>query len=163
MENLDKVALFNIAIELDLPNLLNFCQSSKKINNLICKRNEIWNYKLKEFPEKIEFEKYNFSDKELYILLYNLKSLKEKLKLSESLFDLYNLEKLNFIFKEEIPKEIFKLINLKELNLGFGQIKALPKELGNLVNLERLTLTNNQIIKIPKEIKKLPNLKILEI
>ena len=82
MELLDKVALFNIAIELDLPNLLTFCSTNKRINNLICKRNEIWKYKLKEFPESIEFkENYKFSDKELYILLYNLKILKDKLEL----------------------------------------------------------------------------------
>ncbi len=54
MEKLEKDQLFLLATELDLPELLSFCSSSKRINDLICKRNDIWLYKLnKEFPENL--------------------------------------------------------------------------------------------------------------
>lgn len=51
LQKLNKDALFSIALELDFASLLNFCSSSKKINNLICKRDDIWRTKLrKEYP-----------------------------------------------------------------------------------------------------------------
>jgi len=55
MEKLSKDDLFSIALQLDLPELLNFCRSSKRINDLLCKRKEIWAAKLKqEFPKTFE-------------------------------------------------------------------------------------------------------------
>ena len=52
MEKLEKDQLFLLALELDLPELISFCQTNKRINNLICKRNDIWLYKLnKEFSD----------------------------------------------------------------------------------------------------------------
>jgi len=51
MEKLDRDTLFSIALELNLPDLLKFCRSSKRINDLVCKRDDIWNSKLKsDFP-----------------------------------------------------------------------------------------------------------------
>ncbi len=47
MERLDRQALLLFAVELDLPDLLNFCNSSKRIDDLICKRSQIWIDKLK--------------------------------------------------------------------------------------------------------------------
>ncbi|GAG82288.1 unnamed protein product, partial [marine sediment metagenome] len=52
MEKLEKDQLFLLATELDLPQLLKFCQTNKKINKLVCQRDDIWLYKLnKEFPD----------------------------------------------------------------------------------------------------------------
>ena len=52
MDKLEKDQLFLLALELDLPDLISFCSSSKRINMLICKRNDIWYYKLnKEFSD----------------------------------------------------------------------------------------------------------------
>ncbi len=51
MEKLSRDELFSLAVNLDLPDLLRFCSSSKKFNNEVCKNNDIWFYKLKEFPD----------------------------------------------------------------------------------------------------------------
>ena len=74
MDKLNKDELFSIAIELNLPELLNFCSSSKRINNFICRRNDVWNYKLKrDFNRYIDEIK--GTPREKYTLLYSLKSL----------------------------------------------------------------------------------------
>ncbi len=44
MESLSKDNLFNIAINLDLNDLLNFCRTSKHINNNLCQQDDIWLY-----------------------------------------------------------------------------------------------------------------------
>ena len=65
LQTLPKDALFSIAIELDLPDLLSLCNSYERINELICERNDIWNYKLrKEFPV---LNYYGKNPKEYYI------------------------------------------------------------------------------------------------
>ena len=51
MEFLPKDALFAIAINLGLEDLLNLCNSSNRINRLVCQKDDIWLYKIKqEFP-----------------------------------------------------------------------------------------------------------------
>jgi len=51
MELLSKDDLFIIGINLDLKDLLNFCKTSKHINNILCKRDNIWLYNInKYFP-----------------------------------------------------------------------------------------------------------------
>ena len=85
MENLPKDVLFSLALEMNLPELLAFCTSNKRINNLVCKRNDIWYRKLKD-----EFPNYDVSLKrstprETYTLLYKLSVVKEKFKLKQSL------------------------------------------------------------------------------
>ena len=67
MDKLSKDELFYLALMMDLRSLYNFCISSKKIYNLIWRRNEIWYYKLQEFPY-FESEKQNPRDE--YIKLY---------------------------------------------------------------------------------------------
>ena len=88
MENFNPDELFLIAIELDMPSLLEFCASNSRFNNLICNRDKIWEYKLeKEFKnemskevklnnEKLNNEIKNFSSlnkspRNLYYLLYS--------------------------------------------------------------------------------------------
>ena len=59
--------LFKIALEYDMPTLLNFCRTSKKINNLICENNLFWFYKLRkdfDITKKVE------EAKEYYTFLY---------------------------------------------------------------------------------------------
>ena len=49
--NLSNDLLFSLAIHLDLCDLLKFCSVNKRINNAICKKDNIWLYKLNiEFP-----------------------------------------------------------------------------------------------------------------
>jgi len=170
MEKLGKDQLFLLAIELDLPSLLQFCNTSKRINDLVCKRNEIWLYKLnKEFPN-YKNSKISGSYKKIYetLFLNDLKIIVKKLYLRENfdlneLYTLYNLKKIILygISIKEIPKEIGRLQNLQYLDLRYNQIKEIPKEIGQLQNLEELFLGHNQIEKIPKEIGKLQKLKYL--
>jgi hypothetical protein len=59
MEDLDKQRLLLIALELDIPSVLNFCSSNKRINALICKNSDFWKAKLiKDFA----FTFYGISD-----------------------------------------------------------------------------------------------------
>ena len=69
MNRFGKDELFRTAIELDLPDLLSFCGASKTINDKVCKRNDIWLYKInKEFPNYRVVS--SLSAKEQYEKLY---------------------------------------------------------------------------------------------
>src|SRR5690242_7484752 len=46
LDNLDKQSLLLIAVEMDMPSLLNLRKSNKRINELICKKPQIWIDKL---------------------------------------------------------------------------------------------------------------------
>ena len=48
MENLSKDVLFLLTLHLDLPDILSLCDASERINNLVSKRDEIWNAKLQQ-------------------------------------------------------------------------------------------------------------------
>ena len=51
--NFNSDELFLLAIQMDLPSLLNFCTTDKR-HNEFCNRDLIWNYKLnQDFPEYI--------------------------------------------------------------------------------------------------------------
>lgn len=72
MEDLDKDRLFLIAVELNLPSLLNFCASNTKIQKKICNRPDIWIYKLKSDFNYIIGVKdtQRHIEKEIYKILY---------------------------------------------------------------------------------------------
>ena len=92
METLTSDTLFSLAIHLDFFNLLNFCVSSKRINNIIYKRDPIWRYRLEQdfLNDFIKFKDLNKTPKEFYILLWKLKDIKQQLNLEQDLFDIYN-------------------------------------------------------------------------
>ena len=46
MENASKDVLFTIAMDLDLPSLLRWCQSNSKINRDVCQNDTVWRSKL---------------------------------------------------------------------------------------------------------------------
>ena len=73
LQKLNKDELYLLALELDLPDLIRFCKTSKKINEKVCKSNEIWIHKLKEDFKITYSRRYNLEPKKLYILLYKLK------------------------------------------------------------------------------------------
>lgn len=77
MKNLDKDALFLIAMQLDLLDLLNFCQANKYIYEKICNNNYIWFNKLKKDFD-FEFDDYlNPEDfKRAYKLIYSIRKTK---------------------------------------------------------------------------------------
>src|SRR5581483_2018560 len=172
---LDQNVLFQIGIELDLPDLLGLCQSNKEINRKLCKQDDIWNYRLKkDFNDYLDFtdidsqypifqEIYQRNKREYYTLLYKLNRIKTAWNLKYNLYELYNLPKLyldeNKI--ESIPKEVGMLHNLQRLYLSGNQIESIPKEIGQLHNLQILHLARNKIESIPKEIGQLHNLQTL--
>jgi Leucine-rich repeat (LRR) protein len=63
----------------------------------------------------------------------------------------------------QIPKEIWNLINLASLNLGWNNLTQIPKEIWNLINLTSLNLHYNELTNIPKEIWNLVNLTSLHL
>ena len=80
MNKLNKDELFLLAIELSLPDLLTFCSSGKRINDLVCKRDDIWNYKLnRDFMNQPNYKVLKSNPKDNYTLLYKLTQIKEKL------------------------------------------------------------------------------------
>ncbi len=65
----------------------------------------------------------------------------------------------------EIPKELWKLINLKFIDLSWKRLSwKIPKELWNLDKLKSLLLNDNNLSwKIPKELWQLQNLKVINL
>jgi len=170
MEKLEKDQLFLLATQMDFPQLLNFCQTNKKINTLVCQRDDIWIYKLiQDFPDH-QTSEITGSYKKIYETLFirGLETIKRTFILNYNLGQLYNLKKLDLEHLEdtqieEIPKEIGQLHNLQHLDLMYNQIEEIPKEIGQLHNLQELLLDNNQIEKIPKEIGQLHELQKLSL
>ena len=136
MELLTSDALFSLAIQLDLADLLKFCSTSKKINSAICNKDNIWLFKLShQFPnwksltsdttplalkDPISLQPLiNMkTPRNIYITLYHwniFKVLKEKLKIKEDLYQIYNLQTLylNNNKLTQIPQEIGQLTNLQ--------------------------------------------------
>ena len=113
MDLLTKDVLFSIATFLPLNDLISFCNSDSRINQLIYQRDDIWNFKLdKEFPDyKNQIEQ---RGREAYQLLVGLVKLKNIFKYSGTIYQLY--------------KE-------KYLNLNGRGIKELFSEIGLLSNL----------------------------
>jgi hypothetical protein len=98
MDELDQVALFNIAIMLDLDNLLSFCSSSSKVNRLICQQDAIWLFKLaREFPDWRQH--LNMKPRNVYKLLIGLSKLKLIFDYEGTIYQLYLEKKLKILFK----------------------------------------------------------------
>lgn len=76
--------------------------------------------------------------------------------------NIYQLD-LGYWNLHEIPKEVFKLNNLKTLSLKNNLLTQLPKEIIHLAKLEILQLYKNQISFLPLEIKHLSSLRRLDI
>jgi hypothetical protein len=68
MEKASRDILFTIALELDIPNILNLCQTSKKISR-VCERGELWKNKLSSDDIYLYSENRNMTGKEIYQLL----------------------------------------------------------------------------------------------
>ncbi len=160
----NKDELFLLAIHMDLPELLNFCQTSSKHRKL-CNTDRIWEYKLeKEFPgykQSVHFKDMTLREK--YKTLYALRKLNSELNLKMDLVELYKSEVFMEINKEfkSLPKEIGILKNVKDMYLTNSKLTTLPGEIGQLKNLEKLYIPRNQIETLPVEMKNLINLKNL--
>jgi hypothetical protein len=63
----------------------------------------------------------------------------------------------------EIPWWVFKMPQLKELNMTNQKIKEIPEKIGELQYLEELNFTQNKLTKLPESIGNLINLKKLQL
>ena len=115
MDKLSKDEIFSIAINLNLPDLLNFCRSNRKINNIVCKRKDIWNYKLKkDYPVEMNWPpvKELQDPREKYQLIYETKELARRLEFRE-------VEKAYPLVKFHLSEETIKFIlHLRTLMYG---------------------------------------------
>lgn len=172
--NIDRTALFLIALELELPDLLSLCLSNTDINNRICRNTNFWLTKLRrdfsdedirDFDYMNEILNLKLTSKELYGLLYSLKVIKNLIKSDKKLLDIYRITDLNLSNKglKTIPPAVFQLDNLKTLNLSDNQLTTLPEQLFTRSNLENLILSNNQLTEIPSDIEYLINLQNLSL
>lgn len=64
---------------------------------------------------------------------------------------------------KSLPKELWRLSNLRELNVGSNQLEVLPIEVGLLVNLTELFVHNNKLKEIPCQVGNLKQLKTLDV
>ncbi|XP_022109604.1 protein scribble homolog isoform X3 [Acanthaster planci] len=53
----------------------------------------------------------------------------------------------------DLPKQFFRLQNLRKLGLSDNELERLPAEIGNFMNLTELDISRNDIIEIPDNIK----------
>ena len=132
----------------------NICDFSKLENLFIeC-------YHIKEWGEEVNLLT---NLKRLHIRMYGLKEP------PKWIFDLITLEELTIDYPiEKLPKEIGKLINLKELNIHGSDLKKLPKEIGKLTKLKKLDISYgnygecDKLEGVPKEICNLVNLENIQ-
>jgi len=167
MENIGKDQLFLLAIGLDLPDLLNFCGSSKRINDLICKRNDIWYYKLKkEFPEL----KYtNKSPRSYYTKVKEIMKYHPELKNILSLIDIEKYENLKtqpiVYMVENLLNVLDKNVLLKIINdYNNHKIYGNAEQITDFLDAEQITdfLKESGLVR-PSEIKKYYNFLIKEL
>ena len=88
METASKDVLFTIAINLDLPSLLKWCESNSRINRNVCQNDHVWRSKL--LKDYSNYQKFglNRSLRETYVFLYQLSYIKNLLNSNESLYDI---------------------------------------------------------------------------
>ena len=154
MDKLPKDVLYTLALELDLPNLLRWCESHPSINNKVCNNPNVWTGKLlRDFPDYKNFY-LNKSFREIYNYLYRLTKVKEKLKMKESIYEIFLMDQFKLDNKRLKTLPDLDLPNLQKLNLSSNELKTLPKL--NLPNLVELYVANNQLQKLPE--LNLPNL-----
>jgi ankyrin repeat protein len=59
METLGADTLFSIGILLEMDDLLKFCSINKRINNILCRQDNIWLYKIKQLSPSLGMEVIN--------------------------------------------------------------------------------------------------------
>ncbi len=148
MENASKDVLFTIAMDLELPSLLRWCQSGSRIQKDVCNNSDVWRSKLlRDYPD---YEKFNLnrSLKETYVFMYQLSLIKKLLNTEESLYEIFLKPKIDLSGKilKKIPA--FDLPNLKLLFLSRNNLTEIPTF--NLPNLQELWVSNNQLTKTPR-------------
>ena len=159
MDTASKDVLFTIAMNLELPDLLKWCESNSKIHRDVCNNDNVWRSKLlADYPD---YRKFNLdrSLREIYVFLYQLSLIKILLNTKESLYEIFLRKEIDLKFKQLTKVPAFDLPNLEILNLSDNNLRKVPAF--NLPNLKYLYLNHNQLEKIPPF--NLPNLRFLYI
>ena len=149
IETLPKDVLFTLALELDLPSLMNWCQTNAKINDKVCNNSDIWQRKLlNDYPD---YKKFNLQKplKEIYKFLYQLSALKNALRTKESLYDIYLKKELRFPFEglEKVHLPTINLPNLEVLDGNQSKLEKVPELI--VPNLRILSLPYNNLEEVP--------------
>ncbi|MCX6274178.1 MAG: leucine-rich repeat domain-containing protein [Bacteroidetes bacterium] len=98
--------------------------------------------------------------------VFRLNLSKTKMKeIPADIFKFTNLRELDFSKNriDSIPHEIGSLTMLTSLNLSGNNLEMLPDEIGQLSSLTYLNLNRNRIVALPSTIGNLSNLEILEL
>lgn len=101
------------------------------------------------------------SEKVCFLKLVNLSELPQEINKLKNLRELH-INATNHI--KTLPSEIGELHNLRVLDLMFNEnLNEVPMEIYRLNNLEQLLLTNNKLEHLPKGISALKKLKVLRL
>ena len=159
MDVASKDVLFTIAMTLDLPSLLRWCQSNSRIHKDVCNNEHLWRNKLlQDYPD---YEKFNLklSLKETYVLMFQLSYIKKILNTEETLYEIFMKKQINLSGKELKRIPSFNLPNLQSLYLSSNELKEIG--LSDLPNLEHIYLHDNKLEHIL--LTNLPKLKYLNL
>ena len=156
METASKDVLFKIALDSELPALLNWCVSSKKFKEKVCNNDDVWRAKLlKDYPEYKELDLSFLSpsslfplSREKYVFMYQLDYIKKLLNTKKSLKDIFLKKELELSNKNLARIPSLNLPNLEELYVEYNQLTEVPNF--NLPSLHFLNLNNNKLREIPK-------------
>ncbi len=159
MESFPKDVLFTLALELDLPSMLKWCETNPRINEKVCNNQDVWKRKLlKDYQDYQRFE-LNKAPNQIYNFMYQLSLVKELLKTDETLYDIYLKKSIDLRNKRLKKIPTLDLPNLQSLYLDNNLLTSLPEF--HLPNLQYLSLDNNKLKSIPKF--NLPNLRYLHL
>lgn len=144
MEKLSKDELYLLALQLDLPDLLSFCESTTKFDKKICQDPSVWERKIKrDFPTYPDANMKNLlkhkSYKEIYELLYTKEKyykdasvelfVTQNITLPEDLF-LPNLEWLYIYFEDKMTDKYKVVIPESVLFIHLRGISVFPNKDG---------------------------------
>lgn len=165
-----------LSLYLDVKDVLNLFLVNKKFNNfkndeiiwynllhMNFTENEISNSKELFYSEYSEYS--NKSNKKLFMFLYSLFKVEDKLKINLENVKHENIILICNLFSKitEIPKQINFFNCLQMIFLSNNEIKKIPKQLFELINLKTLNLSNNKIKKVQKKLYLLTNLEVLNL
>ena len=139
---LNKDELLLLCEKLCPKNILYFSLTCKKIFKKIYCEAFLRGRKKYKYYEYLEG-----NERHVYNLLYHVSILKKKLKLRESEYEILHMKILPAGYKglTEIPKEIFYLTEIENIDLSCNAIIDIPKDICKLEKLKHLDLSNNFI------------------
>ena len=140
--DLNRDELLLICEKLNPKDVVRFCLSCKKVFTKI--------YSEAFTRGMTKYENYEWvegNERYVYNLLFNIGILKRKLKLKETEYEILHMKVLPAGYKglTEIPKEIFYLKNVENIDLSCNHVVDIPKDFSKLQKLKHLDLSNNFI------------------